>query len=223
VFLGTLAGSAAKSAAARRRSRLESTAHLPAALASRGRGSFGPGPRMAAIVVTTVAMCAFALSVVLPSLAAEKASSAELAVGPGTPAALRQADKEAVLATRLDPLSDAGLLAEATVASRRQQLATARALDIRALARDPSDANAWEALAFVEVLGNRLGAGIQAAQRILELDPKGPASVSYAVGVAQAATVQEALPEEAPTDTATPPPPVTTDTTIDTGTADTIP
>jgi O-antigen ligase len=219
VFLGALAGSAGKATAARRASRLQSMAHLPTALPARGRGSLSPGLRMAAIVLTTVAMCAFALSVVLPSLAAEKASSAELAVGPGTPAALRQADKEAVLATRLDPLSDAGLLAEATVASRRQQIAAARALDIRALARDPSDTNAWEALAFVEVLGNRLGAGIQAAQRILELDPKGPASVSYAVGVAQAATVQEALPEDAPTDIPTPPP-ATTDT-ADTGTAGT--
>jgi tetratricopeptide (TPR) repeat protein len=157
-----------------------------------------------AIVVASVAMCAYALSAVLPSLAASKAYAAEVRAGTGTPQALRGADQEAALATRLDPLSDDGLLDEEQVALDRQQLSRARALVLEALRRDPADVTAWERLAYVEVLSRQLKAGISAAQRVLQLDPEDQQTIEYIGGVAAGATAQLALPQNSPTDLQTP-------------------
>jgi O-antigen ligase len=201
VFAGALVGSAGFASRARS---AEPVAHLPTTLPPRGSGTPGPGLRLVAIVVVALAMCAYALSVALPSLATDKASSAVLAASPGTPAALREADQQARVATRLDPLSDAGLLAEAIVAERRKQLSTARALYIQALDRNPSDINAWEQLSYIETLARRYRPGIEAAQRVLQLDPEGPASFGFAVRVAQKATTQQASPQSSPTAVQTP-------------------
>lgn len=71
-------------------------------------------------------LCVFALSAVLPSLAASEASSAIVQAASSAPGALCSAQSSATLASSLDPLSDAGLRAEATVALHRGCLARAR-------------------------------------------------------------------------------------------------
>jgi O-antigen ligase len=204
VFAGVLAGAAADGSGARHRGREAANGHLPIRLPLRGPGNPGLGLRLMAIVVASVAMCAYALSAVLPSLAASKAYAAEVRAGTGTPQALRGADQEAALATRLDPLSDDGLLDEEQVALDRQQLSRARALVLEALRRDPADVTAWERLAYVEVLSRQLKAGISAAQRVLQLDPEDQQTIEYIGGVAAGATAQLALPQNSPTDLQTP-------------------
>ena len=100
VFLGVLCGSSGRVVvAARRRG------------APRGSGS----PR------STLGVCVVVISDVLPSLAASKASAA-IVEAAGSASSVQDAQATAVLASRLDPLSDAGLLAEATIAARRGEL-----------------------------------------------------------------------------------------------------
>jgi hypothetical protein len=133
----------------------------------------GVGLRSIAIAVLTFALCTFALSALLPNLAGSKASSALVAASSSSPARLQSALATADVATRIDPVSDEGLKAAATIATHRGQLATARAYLLDAIRRDPNDAGAWEQLAGVEIqLGDRRGL-IRAVNRALALDPRG--------------------------------------------------
>jgi hypothetical protein len=120
-------------------------------------------------------LCVLALSVELPQLAADKASAALVSASSASPASVRAAQREASVATELDPLSDAGLLAQATVALHESRPALARVYLSEAVARNPSDPEAWRLLAQVEyyALRDRQG-GISALQRELALDPMGP-------------------------------------------------
>jgi hypothetical protein len=138
----------------------------------------GRGARVAALVGITVWLCAFALSAVLPSLASSEASSAMVAASSTAPGALSAAQSSAALATSLDPLADAGLRAEATIAVHRTQLSRAREYLREAVAREPSDGLAWTELAQVDgFLGNSSEAAL-AGRRVIALDPQSQAARS---------------------------------------------
>jgi hypothetical protein len=183
LFLGVLAG-------ARRRSLATPVAPLASATA-----------RALALGALTLWLCAFALSAALPSWATSKAASALVNASSGSPATLRSAQSSAKLASELDPLSDAGLRVEATIAVHRGNLLRARTYLTQAVGREPTDAQAWQQLAEVYVLiGDARGAGV-AAQRLLALDPHGPA-----VQVLRRARMQLAPPSGSATAVQTPAP-----------------
>jgi hypothetical protein len=166
-------------------------------------------------VALTLTLCVVALSSALPSLAGDKLSSAELLAAGASTRDLVRADQQAAVVTKLNPLSDAGLLLQATIAQRlaqapgnsaqsARQVKQARRLIGEALARNPTDVKAWTKLAQIELLTHHLKAGIAAAQHILNLDPEDEANLLYAAGLAQGASVVLAPPEASPTSTQTP-------------------
>jgi hypothetical protein len=150
VFLGVLVGSAARSDAPRR---------MP---------TFGRGLALAGVTLT---LCVIAFSGVLPSLAASRAGAALVTAAQGSGAALSSAESEARQASSFDPLSDQGLLVQATIATKRDQLVAARSYLVQAIGREPTDSNAWEQLATLERLLGNSGAELAAAQRALSLNP----------------------------------------------------
>jgi hypothetical protein len=153
VFLGVLAGARGVAAPATR-------LHGP-----------GLGLRALALAASTLLLCMFALSAVMPDLAGSKASAALVAAASPSQARLQSALSTAQLATRLDPVSDEGLKAAATIATHLGRFASARSYLFDAIRRDPNDPGAWEQLADLELqLGNRRGL-IRAANRSLALDP----------------------------------------------------
>lgn len=167
VFLGVLAGAGA-------------SAGVP-----RVAGQFGPGVRALALGVLTLCTCIFALSGVLPSLAASKADSALVGAASSSPAALDNALASAVLASQLDPLSDAGLRVQATIAMQQGQPQLARSYLRQAVRRDPSDGTAWGQLAFLELSAGNVRDGALAATRVLELDPQRQGAASFARTIAE--------------------------------------
>jgi predicted Zn-dependent protease len=121
----------------------------------------------------TLWLCAFGLSAELPALASSKASAALVAAAASSPRTLIAAQDTAAEASRLDPLSDAGLTAEATIALHRGRIGQARVLLERGLERDPTDERAWDLLAYLDGLaGDRRGVAA-AYRRVLALDPRG--------------------------------------------------
>lgn len=88
-------------------------------------------------------LCLYVISSALPSLAQTKADSALVAAADPSTDTLLRAQASAALASSLDPLSDAGLRAEAAIAIHRGQFAQARDYLLQAVARDPSDVQAW--------------------------------------------------------------------------------
>ena len=141
----------------------------------------GQAIRLLGLVACTLMLCAVAISGVTPSLAAGRARDAVLTAARGTPAALASAQASAELASRLDPLSDAGLLAEADVAFARRQFAVGRSDVVAAIKREPDDIQAWiQLLGYEEAL--RDVPAVQAVgARILALDPEGGESRGLAV------------------------------------------
>jgi hypothetical protein len=137
--------------------------------------------RLIALVAATLLLCAIAISGVTPSLAAGRARGAVLTAARGTPAALASAQASAELASRLDPLSDGGLLAEADVAFARREFGLARSDVLAAIGREPDDLQAWiQLLGYEEALGD-VPAVQAVGARILALDPEGAQSRGLAV------------------------------------------
>ncbi|MFL5824866.1 MAG: O-antigen ligase family protein [Solirubrobacteraceae bacterium] len=136
-------------------------------------GRVGRGLRGLGLAAATLWLCIFALSVALPQLAADKASGALVAASSRSGAAVQQAESDATLASSLDPLSDAGVLAQATLALHVGQRQRARLYLQDAVARDPSDAQAWRFLAVVDGQLRRLTDGRAAGQHAIRLDPLG--------------------------------------------------
>ena len=159
----------------------------------------GLGARAAWLGGVTLWLCAFALSAMLPSIAASKATSALVEAASTAPGALRSAQSSAALAASLDPLSDAGLRVEATVAIHRGQPALARVYLRDAVARDPSDELAWSELAQLDAFSGHLSEAALAAQRVIALDPEG----QLAQAVLRAGLLS-ASPESSATATQTP-------------------
>jgi hypothetical protein len=166
----------------------------------------GAGFRAIAIAIGTLGLCALALSAALPSLAASKASRALVTAAGSPPASLQHAQSAAVVASSLDPLSDAGLRVQATIAVRRGQLAQARRDLLAALGREPTDAQVWESLAFIDFSLGDAADGTRAITRELELDPKGLESGALAATLAQRATLLAAPPGDSATAAPTPSP-----------------
>ncbi|MHB8658387.1 MAG: O-antigen ligase family protein [Solirubrobacteraceae bacterium] len=165
----------------------------------------GAGGRLLAIAAVTAAMCCLAVSAALPSLASDDARAALVDASSPSRAALASAQRSALLAGRLDPLSDGGLRAEAAIALHRDDPAGARGDLLAAVARDPTDPQAWASLAYVDVQLGRLAEGRTAAQRVLALDPRGQATAAFAGSISQRATILQASPTDSATAISTPP------------------
>ena len=158
------------------------------------------GSRARWLCALTLWLCVFALSAVLPSLAASKANSALIQAASGSPGALRGAQASAALASSLDPLSDAGLRAEASVAIHEGRLARARAELQQAVGRDPTDGLAWNALALVYGLLRDTAGETFALQRMVALDPRAQSAQAIA-----RYELSSAPPRDSVTATRTPP------------------
>ncbi len=130
----------------------------------------------AAVTASAVCLVAFAASVAVPRIAAADAARSLVEASAGTPAALDRALADARQATELDPLSDAGLRAAATIAIHRGDLATARSDLLAAVGRQPSDEQAWEELAVTDVARGDRAEAAAAARRAATLDPHGPSA-----------------------------------------------
>jgi len=132
------------------------------------------GTRALALAASTFVLCVYALSAILPSLAATKASAALTQAGAtSSRAALERAEATALFASRLDPLSDEGLKAAASISDYLGEPAQARAYLLQAVRRDPSDELAWGDLAALELELRNASATRQSTERVLQLDPRG--------------------------------------------------
>ena len=154
-----------------------------------------------ALAACTFVACVYAISALLPSLAASKASAALTQAGATTSRTqLLHAVGTAQLATRLDPLSDDGLKAAASISVALGHPLQARSYLLQAVGRDPSDELAWEQLANLERGLRDVRAARQAIARVLALDPRG------AVGRRLALNLQELRtpPNDSATATSTP-------------------
>lgn len=150
------------------------------------------------LAALTLGVCVVVISDVLPSLAASKASAA-IVEAAGSASSVQDAQATAVLASRLDPLSDAGLLAEATIAARRGELRQVRSLLIAATRRDPTDSQAWWQLAFAEFnLGNTRAVAV-AAKRAVSLDPLSTNTSQLARSLGRSVTRRTPAPSASPT------------------------
>jgi hypothetical protein len=161
-------------------------AGLLAGLASGGRqeaparGSPGPAARLLGLAASTVLLAAIAFSGVVPSVAAGDANTALVDASSSSPSTLARAQADATAASRLDPLSDAGLLASATIAFHRGQLAQGREYVLRAIKRDPEDVQAWNDLESAEFGLGDFPVAIAAIERAVQLDPKGSEARRFA-------------------------------------------
>jgi O-Antigen ligase len=155
----------------------------------------GAGVRGLLLGALTLCLCTFALSAAVPSLAASKANDALLTAAGSSSAAAERAQSSAELANRLDPLSDSGLRVLATLAVREGDQRTAIHDLIAAVNRQPSDASAWQELAFLEIQQGNYRDGMRAATRLLELDPRGVPAMLSAHNAAAAVNLAEAPPQ----------------------------
>jgi hypothetical protein len=168
LFLGTLVGG------------------LEPAIAPRSRPR--PAWRVAACAAATACLAVFAVSSVVPPLASSEADQALVAASGTNRPALAFALARALASSRLDPLSDVGLRAAATIALRRGRARLARRLLATAVRRQPTDGQAWQQLALVYlVLGDREDA-VLAARRELALDPRGALAATVLEGTVLALT-----------------------------------
>jgi O-antigen ligase len=134
----------------------------------------GPAARTVTLLAVAGALCAIALSGVVPSLAAGRASAALVAATSSSGSGLNQARSDAAEAARLDPFSDAGLVASATIALHSGQNRRARSYLLQAVRRDPQDVRAWQGLTVVDFGLGLTGATFNAIRHVVALDPKGP-------------------------------------------------
>jgi hypothetical protein len=157
--------------------------------------------RLIALAAFTATLWAFAFSGVVPSLAANKTSSAVVAASSASRPVLEHALATAQDASRLNPLSDAGLLASATISLHLGNPRQARAYLLEAINRDPEDVQAWGGLAYVETrLGDHAN-WIAAIRRVATLDPLG----SETAALIRAAELLTVPPADSATARPTPP------------------
>jgi tetratricopeptide (TPR) repeat protein len=161
----------------------------------------GPAVGVGAVAGLTLWLFSFALSSALPSIAATEASSALVLAGDGS---LNGAMSTAELASRLDPVSDAGLRVEAAVALRLGQVQAARRDLLEAVRREPSDGEAWQSLALVELASGDSRKAAGAAVRSLALDPQSRTRLASALTYSQRARLGSAPPQASATAIQTP-------------------
>jgi hypothetical protein len=164
----------------------------------------GPTLRIAALALLTAIVGLFAVSSVLPGVAATRASAALADASLGTPGAIARAQREARDASSLDPLSAAGPLASADIAVAEDAYGLARDDVIGAIRREPTDEAAWSALVRVDLHLNRDREAISSAQRALELDPEDPLGYLALASDVIAAQVAAAPPGDSATAVPTP-------------------
>jgi tetratricopeptide (TPR) repeat protein len=170
------------------------TAVPRASLASPPARRFHAPARVAALALAIIGMGSFAASAILPSVASSDASSALVAASGTTLRQVQQAESQARTAGSLDPLSDAGPRAGAVVAEHRGDLALARAYLIEALRRQPSDADVWASLAYIDLRVHRPAQALTAARNIIRLDPMNTGLRGFAYAVEAQAHRQAARP-----------------------------
>ena len=148
--------------------------------APRSRATRAPllSQRLAGVGLTALCLAAFAASVVVPRVAAAGAADALVQASAGTPAALGRALADARRATHLDPLSDAGLRAAATIAVHRGDLTAARTALLAAVRRQPSDIQAWQELTLTDLARGDRAEAAMAARRVAAINPRGVSSVT---------------------------------------------
>jgi len=156
--------------------------------------------RALALVAAALGVAAFALSVVIPRVAAHAASQALVSASTASSPQLRDALNSARAASRLDPLSDAGLRAASTISLHLGQRAQARRYLLAAVARDPSDGAAWQELAYEDFALRDDREALAAARRARALDPEG----TIPVALAQAAMLTLGPPSGSATAVGTP-------------------
>lgn len=120
------------------------------------------------------------------------------------PTALERAQDAAALASSLDPLSDAGPKAEATIALHRGQLGRSRADLLEVVKRAPTDPQAWTELASVDFSLHDVQAGTRAAAHVFALDPRGKLAGGLARSFPQYANLLESPPQDSATATPLP-------------------
>ncbi len=162
VLVGVLAGSRPRPAA-----------RGPARTVVSGRRGGAEATRVITLAAVTAVLCAFAVSGVILSVAASKAASALVGAASPSRSGLEHAQSTAASATRLDPLSDSGLLASATIALHLGNPERARAYLLQAIKREPDDVQAWDQLALTEILLRDAPNALTAIQRVAALDPMG--------------------------------------------------
>jgi predicted Zn-dependent protease len=149
------------------------------------------------VAALSLALCVVGLSAALPSLASSTASSALVAAsGRG---GLDRAQQDAVLASRLDPLSDAGSRAEASVWLHRLRPARATTYLLEAVRREPSDEQAWISLSYAELAAGEQANALRSAQRALALDPLGTPAARLVRSVLQPQGLMQAPPNQSAT------------------------
>jgi tetratricopeptide (TPR) repeat protein len=171
VLLGTLAGGLGRTSTA-----------AGGTEAGAGVRPRGPAVRLLGVAAGALCLAAFALSVVVPRLAARRAAQALVAASSPRAAGLRPALADALSASRLDPLSDAGLKAASTIAVHLGRRVEARRLLLEALQRQPTDGQAWQQLAYEDFAVGAREEGAAAAQRAQALDPRGTSARALAQG-----------------------------------------
>jgi hypothetical protein len=193
LFLGALGGSLGRSTSRRDR-RLW---RIPAV-----RSGMPAGPLARGLGLGAIAAClaSFAASVVIPRLAADKASQALVTASQSAGRDLRAALATALESSRLDPLSDAGLKAASTIALHLGRTSEARRLTLEAVSREPTDGQAWQLLALQDIAIGSNREALAAAQRARALDPLGPGSEALSSG----AMLAQARPADSATAVATP-------------------
>jgi hypothetical protein len=159
----------------------------------------GPWMRFSRLGSLTLGLCVFALSAALPSLASSDVSSAILTAAGNSNGVLQSAQQQASLASDLDPLSDAGPRAQATIAFRRGDVHQAQADLLEAVRREPSDGAAWGDLAYSDVVLGDTTAALKAAERSLALDPLGTATGAFVGTVAGSANLLVRPPKDSAT------------------------
>jgi hypothetical protein len=148
-----------------------------------------PLARGLALALCTLIVCVYALSALLPSLAATKASAALTQAGAtSSRIQLEHAAGTALLAARLDPLSDEGLKAAASISIYLSRLPQARRYLLEAVGRNPSDPLAWQQLADLELRLRDVRATRQAIERVLALEPRATAGRQLALALQQLVT-----------------------------------
>jgi tetratricopeptide (TPR) repeat protein len=149
--------------------------------------------RTALLAIGSCLLCVFAVSAILPGIAASRASGSLIEASAGR---LVAAQHDANLATRLDPLSDAGPLASEAIALQLKSLRLARSDLIEALRREPDDWRAWLTLGSVDGSLGRWPEVLSAAQRAIALNPEMDDTQLVQVAIAaRAANVNQAPPE----------------------------
>jgi tetratricopeptide (TPR) repeat protein len=152
------------------------------------------------VAAIVACLASFAASVIVPRLAAAKASQSLVAASRASGGALRPALATALESSRLDPLSDAGLKAASTIAVHLGRMSQARRLTLEAIGREPTDVQAWQQLAFQDFALGADREALAAAHRAHALDPEGAATAALAA----AATLGLSPPSASATAVATP-------------------